>query len=337
MEFLTEYGLFLAKSVTFLVVVALVVGLIATAGQKSKPSKIKITHLNKKFDALKKHLQEAVLDKKELKQVLKDEKKIKKDATASDSLEKVYVINFNGDIKASQSEQMKDEITALLSLGDGVDEVVVNVESGGGMVHQYGFAASQLERIKKTGIPLTVCVDKVAASGGYMMAVVADKIVAAPFAILGSIGVIAQLPNFNRLLKKNDIDFEVHTAGEYKRTLTVFGENTDKAREKFREDLADVHVMFKEFVGERRPSVDVEKVANGDVWYGQKALEVNLVDEIKTSDEYLQLRCNSADVYVLSSEKKKTLFEKLGVAAQAGVSKGIESALQKMSFQKWFV
>jgi len=336
-EFLTEYGLFLAKSVTFLVVVALVVGLIASAGQKSKPSKIKITHLNKKFDALKKQLQEAVLDKKALKQVSKDEKKAKKDTSAAASLEKVYVINFNGDIKASQSEQMKDEITALLSLGDGIDEIVVNVESGGGMVHQYGFAASQLERIKKTGIPLTVCVDKVAASGGYMMAVVADKIVAAPFAILGSIGVIAQLPNFNRLLKKNDIDFEVHTAGEYKRTLTVFGENTDKAREKFREDLADVHVMFKEFVGERRPSVDVEKVANGDVWYGQKALEVNLVDEIKTSDEYLQLRCNSADVYVLSSEKKKTLFEKLGMAAQAGVSKGIESALQNMSFQKWFV
>ncbi|MEH6344496.1 MAG: protease SohB [Bermanella sp.] len=337
MEFLTEYGLFLAKSVTFLVVVALIVGLIASAGQKSKPSKIKITHLNKKYDALKKHLQEAVMDKKQLKQVSKDEKKARKDASSSESLEKVYVINFNGDIKASQSEQMKDEITALLSLGDGIDEIVVNVESGGGMVHQYGFAASQLERIKKTGIPLTVCVDKVAASGGYMMAVVADKIVAAPFAILGSIGVIAQLPNFNRLLKKNDIDFEVHTAGEYKRTLTVFGENTDKAREKFREDLADVHVMFKQFVGERRPVVDVEKVANGDVWYGQKALEVNLVDELKTSDEYLQLRCNSADVYVLSSEKKKTVFEKLGMAAQAGVSSGIESALQKMSFQKWFV
>ena len=337
MEFLTEYGLFLAKSVTFLVVVALIVGLIASAGQKSKPSKIKITHLNKKYDALKKHLQEAVLDKKQLKQISKDEKKAKKDASSSETLEKVYVINFNGDIKASQSEQMKDEITALLSLGDGIDEIVVNVESGGGMVHQYGFAASQLERIKKTGIPLTVCVDKVAASGGYMMAVVADKIVAAPFAILGSIGVIAQLPNFNRLLKKNDIDFEVHTAGEYKRTLTVFGENTDKAREKFREDLADVHVMFKQFVGERRPIVDVEKVANGDVWYGQKALEVNLVDELKTSDEYLQLRCNSADVYVLSSEKKKTVFEKLGMAAQAGVSSGIESALQKMSFQKWFV
>ncbi len=336
MEFLSEYGLFLAKSVTFIVVVAVIIGLVASAGQKSKPQSIKITHLNDKYDKLKKLLQEAVLSKKELKQLKKEAKK-KNKADEAPSKEKVYVLNFNGDIKAAQSEQMKDEISALLSLGEGVDEIVVNVESGGGMVHQYGFAASQLERIKQKGIPLTVCVDKVAASGGYMMAVVADKIIAAPFAILGSIGVIAQLPNFNRLLKKNDIDFEVHTAGEYKRTLTIFGENTDKAREKFREDLADVHTLFKNFVSERRDVVDVEKVANGDIWYGQKALEVNLIDEIKTSDEYLQQRCETADVYVLSSEKKKNVFERLGLAAQSGVSKGIETALHKVAFQKWFV
>ncbi len=336
MEFLAEYGLFLAKSVTFIVVVAVVIGLIASAGQKTKPKKINIEHLNDRYAELKKHLQEAVLTKKELKKRAKQAKAdTKKDADLVK--EKVYVLNFNGDIKAAQSEQMKDEISALLSLDDSIAEIVVKVESGGGMVHQYGFAASQLERIKQKGIPLTVCVDKVAASGGYMMAVVADKIIAAPFAVLGSIGVIAQLPNFNRLLKKNDIDFEVHTAGEYKRTLTVFGENTDKAREKFREDLADVHVLFKDFVGERRTSVDVDKVANGDVWYGQKALEVNLVDEIKTSDEYLQERCNTADVYLLSSEKKKSVFERLGMAAQSGVGKGIEAAFQKMAFQKWFV
>jgi len=335
-EFLAEYGLFLAKSVTFIVVVAVVIGLIASAGQKTKPKKINIEHLNDRYAELKKHLQEAVLTKKELKKRAKQAKAdTKKDADLVK--EKVYVLNFNGDIKAAQSEQMKDEISALLSLDDSIAEIVVKVESGGGMVHQYGFAASQLERIKQKGIPLTVCVDKVAASGGYMMAVVADKIIAAPFAVLGSIGVIAQLPNFSRLLKKNDIDFEVHTAGEYKRTLTVFGENTDKAREKFREDLADVHVLFKDFVGERRTSVDVDKVANGDVWYGQKALEVNLVDEIKTSDEYLQERCNTADVYLLSSEKKKSVFERLGMAAQSGVGKGIEAAFQKMAFQKWFV
>ncbi len=336
MEFLAEYGLFLAKAVTFIVVVAVVIGLVASSNQKQKPSKINITHLNEKLEELKSHIQEAVLDKKQLKQLKKDTKKQNKDKLDANK-EKVYVLNFNGDIKAAQSEQMKDEITALLSLGDGVDEIVVNVESGGGMVHQYGFAASQLKRIKEKNIPLTICVDKVAASGGYMMAVVADKIIAAPFAILGSIGVIAQLPNFSRLLKKNDVDFEVHTAGEYKRTLTLFGENTDKAREKFREDLADVHTLFKQFVSEHRPVVDVNQVANGDIWYGQKALDVKLIDEIKTSDEYLQHRCESADVYILSSEKKKSVLQRLGLAAQSGVSKGIESALQKMAFEKWFV
>ena len=108
----------------------------------------------------------------------------------------------------------------------------------------YGLAASQMQRIRDKKLKLTVCVDKVAASGGYMMAVVADKIIAAPFAVLGSIGVLAQVPNFHRLLKKHDVDFEMLTAGKYKRTLTMFGENTDKGREKFQEDIEDTHVLF---------------------------------------------------------------------------------------------
>jgi len=169
------------------------------------------------------------------------------------------------------------------------------------------------------------------------MAVVADKIVAAPFAILGSIGVIAQLPNFNKLLKKHDVDFEVHTAGEYKRTLTMFGENTDKAREKFKEDLQDVHVLFKDFVTQHRPSVNVTEVASGDIWYGQKAIELNLIDELKTSDEYLQEKAKTSDVYLITREKKKGLAQKLGLAAQLSVSKGIEAAIEKISYQKWFL
>ena len=336
MEFLSDYGLFLAKAVTFVVVFAMIIGLIASAGQKAKPEKISVHFLNEKLEKLKAKLQEQVLDKKQLKALKKEEKKKSKDATET-TREKVYVLNFNGDIKASQSEQLKEEITALLSLGAHVDEVVVKVESGGGMVHQYGYAASQLDRIKSQGIPLTICVDKVAASGGYMMAVVADKIIAAPFAVIGSIGVIAQLPNFNKVLKKNDIDFEVHTAGEYKRTLTVFGENTDKAREKFREDLADVHVLFKNFIHEHRPTVDLEQVANGDVWYGQDALKQNLVDLVSTSDDYLLSRCKEADVYVLSSEQKKPLLKRLGAGAQSALSHSIESALNKIAFHKWYM
>lgn len=333
MEFLSEYGMFLAKAVTVIITVAIIIGLAASSGGKSSDSKIKVTHLNETLSEAKELLESKVFTKKELKAIKKKNKQSKDD---TESLKKVYVLDFNGDIKASQTKQMKDEISALLSLEDSIDEIVVKVESGGGMVHQYGFASSQLQRIKSKGIPLTVCVDKVAASGGYMMAAVADKIVAAPFAILGSIGVIAQVPNFNKVLKKNDIDFEVHTAGEYKRTLTMFGENTDKAREKFREDLHDVHVMFKDFVGDHRPGVDVVKVSNGDIWYGNKAIELNLIDEIKTSDEYLQELTKTSNVYLISKDKKKTLPQKLGIAAQHSFSNAIEAAIESMSFKKWF-
>jgi serine protease SohB len=335
-EFISEYGMFLAKAITVIITVAIIIGLSVSSGGKADEDKPKVTHLNQKLAELKEHFESEVLTKQELKAQKKEAKKALKKQKDQPQKEKVYVLEFDGDIKASQAKQMKDQITALLSLNNPISEIVVKVESGGGMVHQYGFASSQLDRIKAKGIPLTVCVDKVAASGGYMMAAVADKIVAAPFAVLGSIGVIAQVPNFSKVLKNNDIDFEIHTAGEYKRTLTMFGENTDKARDKFKDDLNDVHILFKDFVSNHRPSVDVEKVANGDTWYGQKAIEVNLVDELKTSDEYLQARAETADVYLITQEKKKTLPQKLGIAAQMSVSKGIESAIQKMSHQKWF-
>lgn len=336
MEFLSEYGMFLAKAVTVIITIAVIIGLAASSKVKESSSKPLIKHLNDELNEIKNHFQNLTLSKKELKKLKKEEKQANKKSKDESQLPKVFVLEFNGDIKASQANQMKEEITAILSMDDLPAEVVIKLESGGGMVHQYGFASSQLERITRKGIPLTVCVDRVAASGGYMMAAVANKIVAAPFAVLGSIGVIAQVPNFNKVLKKNDIDFEVHTAGEYKRTLTMFGENTDKARDKFREDLAEVHVLFKGFIEEHRPSVDVEKVANGDVWYGQKAIEVNLVDELKTSDEYLQEKTLTADVYLITQEKKKTLPQKLGIAAQQSVSKGVESVIEKASFQKLF-
>ena len=335
MEFLSEYGLFLAKAVTVLVVFALIVAIAASASQKDKGSAPKIVHLNKKLKSLTDHIDSKTLSKKELKAKAKKEKVDSKNKDEA-SKPKTYVLDFNGDIKASQADRLKDDITAILALDEAIEEVVVKVESGGGMVHQYGFAAAQLDRIKQRNIPLTVCVDRVAASGGYMMAVVADKIVSAPFAIIGSIGVIAQLPNFNKVLKKNDIDFEVHTAGEYKRTLTMFGENTDKAREKFRDDLKDVHTMFKDFVKGHRDVVNVETVANGDVWYGEKAREQNLVDVLQTSDDYLLEKTKTSDVYLITHEKKKNLAQKLGLSARKGVSEGIEAAVEKLAHSKWY-
>ncbi|PID41394.1 MAG: protease SohB [Proteobacteria bacterium] len=345
MEFLSEYGLFLAKAVTIVVSVLLVVSAIASLAVKEKKHEsghIEVDDLNKKLKGMKSNIESTTLEKEELKAIAKKEKqeakekKKNKGNTESEPEKNVYVIEFDGDIKASQNTALRETITGVLSVATQDDEVVVKVESGGGMVHSYGLASAQLDRIKKKGIPLTVCVDKVAASGGYMMACVADKIIASPFAILGSIGVVAQVPNVHRLLKKNDIDFEVITAGEYKRTMTIFGENTEKGRQKFVEDLEDTHVLFKKFVSEHRPAVDIEKVANGDIWYGQQALDVQLVDELMTSDEYLTEQCETRNVYQLKYHEKKTLQEKLGLAASIGVEKAVTRLLTAARKSNYF-
>jgi serine protease SohB len=238
----------------------------------------------------------------------------------------MFVINFDGSPMAKEVDALRREITAVLCVAKEGDEVLVNVESGGGVVHGYGLAASQLQRIKDKGLKLTISIDKVAASGGYMMACVADKIISAPFAIVGSIGVIAQIPNFNKVLKKNDIDFEMHTSGEFKRTLTLFGENTDEGRTKFRSELEEVHQMFKDFVLENRKNIDIKKVATGEYWYGKKALELDLVDDIQTSDDFLLKANDDYKLYRLKYATKKTLAQKLGFAA----SQGVESAIMRL-------
>jgi len=144
------------------------------------------------------------------------------------------------------------------------------------------------------------------------MACVADRILAAPFAIVGSIGVVGQLPNFNRLLKKHEIEYELHTAGEHKRTLTLFGENTEAGREKFRETLEDAHALFKGFILQNRPQVDIAEVATGDHWFGTRALALKLVDELKTSDDYLLERSKDCDLYELRYKRHRGLAERLG-------------------------
>ncbi|MEQ5833883.1 protease SohB [Marinobacter sp. NFXS9] len=338
MEFLTDYGLFLAKTVTFVVAVLVIVTAVVSAAHRKhdgdeSDGELHVKRLNEGFKRLKENLHQKLLGdsdrkawlkarKKQKKAEAKAEKKAAKSGESKEDITRprVFVLDFNGDIKASDNDQLRKSITAVLSLAEPErDEVVIRLESPGGLVHAYGLAAAQLDRVRAKGIPLTACVDKVAASGGYMMACVADRIVASPFAILGSIGVVAQLPNFHRLLKKNDVDFEILTAGEYKRTLTMFGENTDKGRKKFLEDLEDTHVLFKEYVGERRPAVDIEAVANGDIWFGQRALDVHLIDELKTSDEYLIDACERAEVVSVTFRRKRTLPEKLGLAASGAI------------------
>ncbi len=337
MEFLAEYGVFLAKAVTIVIAIVLAVAGVVAVSAKGKhggDGAIEVNKVNKRITEMKDVIESQILDKEGLKekdkhakkQQKEDKKKVSVDAKPTPK-KRMYVIDFDGDIKASDNEQLRHSITAVLAVADPKnDEIVVRLESGGGMVHSYGLASAQLNRIRNKNIPLTVCVDKVAASGGYMMACVADKIVASPFAVLGSIGVVAQLPNFHKLLKKKDIDVELLTAGEHKRTLTMFGENTEQGREKFKHDLEDTHELFKSFVREHRPVVNIAEVANGDVWFGKRALDVKLVDELRTSDEYINEACETRDVFEVAYKEKKSIQEKLGLS----VSTGIEKSVYKM-------
>lgn len=336
LEFLYEYGLFLAKAVTFvLAFIIVVVTITATAvKQKSKKGELEITDLSEQFKEVEEDVIHHLLTKEELKEKEKQDKKAakekKKEKTEdADKKQRLYVLDFNGSIDAKEVSSLREEISALLTVATPDDEVFVRLESGGGMVHGYGLAASQLDRIRQQNIPLTVAVDKVAASGGYMMACVANKILSAPFAIVGSIGVIAQIPNFNKLLKKNDIEFEQLTAGEFKRTLTMFGENTESGRAKFVEELEETHVLFKDFVREHRPSLDIDKVATGEHWFGLKAKELGLVDDIQTSDDYLMSASKDKQVVLLKYEVKKGLAEKFSKAASLSIEEAWSKLWQK--------
>lgn len=339
MEFFQEIGLFLAEAVILVTAIIVVILAIAAASQRRKGGEegyIEVRRLNDRYtafhDAVRSFTEHAetrkVREKAEKKSAKAEQKQARQQAKEEADKEdgkqgdgRLFVLRFQGDIRASETESLREEISAIApELREG-DEVLMCLESPGGMVHSYGLAASQLQRIRATGASLTVAVDKVAASGGYMMACVADRIISAPFAVIGSIGVVAQLPNFHRLLKKNDVDFELLTAGKYKRTLTMFGENTDDGRAKFVEDLEDTYDLFKDFVVLNRPVVDIEAVATGEIWYGQRALDQNLVDELSTSDAYLQTRLGEIEAFEVRYVPKKSWQEKFGMAAEAGIER----------------
>ncbi|CAD9194118.1 protease SohB [Acinetobacter bohemicus] len=278
------------------------------------PAEIRISHLNARVNEQRKKIAQTTASKFEflqLTQQLSKEARLRKKNN-----QKFYVLDFKGDTAASAVESLREEITLILATAKvGRDRVVLRLESPGGMVHGYGLAAAQLVRLRDAGFNLTICVDKVAASGGYMMACIANEIVSAPFAVVGSIGVVAQVPNFNRLLKEHHVDFELYTAGQFKRTVTMFGENTAEGKAKFEEELQQTHELFKHFVEKYRPQLNVEKVATGEHWYGKDALELNLVDKLQTSDEYLLSLLAQHDVYVIDTRRKPTLGEKLGLQA----------------------
>jgi len=346
LEFLTDYAGFLLKLVSVAIVIGVLLAMVANGKRKSQPGSLSVTKLNENYDSMKDDLDRQLLDKKTLKSQLKEKKKQEKlekkankkapKETEEAPKKRLYVLDFDGDIKASAVASMREEITAILSVATEKDEVVVRLESGGGMVHSYGLAASQLQRIREANIPLTICVDKVAASGGYMMACVANKIVAAPFAILGSIGVVAQVPNVHRLLDKSLIDVELHTAGKYKRTLTMLGKNTDEGREKFKQDLEDTHGLFKRFVSEQRPQLDIEEIATGDTWYGREALENKLVDDVMTSDAYLVAQYKDSEVVQVSYKQPKGMAERFGLSVFSAFEQKAVTWLGKLTQSRGF-
>ena len=353
MDFILEIIEFLLQAVILLgVFLIAVAGLFAISQRRrdgGDDGAVEARLLNDRYEEQREPIRKVVETPSETKARLKekkrDEKQKKKDAKIAAKADlheekqtiqpRIFVVDFDGDMQASQVEQLREEVSAILPLATSTDEIVVRVESGGGVVHGYGLAASQLLRVKEAGIRLTVSVDKVAASGGYMMACVADTIIAAPFAIVGSIGVVAQLPNFHRLLKKNDIDFELHTAGEYKRTLTVFGENTDKAREKFQADIDDVHDLFKQFVAENRSTVSIDEVSTGEYWCGQRALEKRLVDRLCTSDSYLMEKSCDHDIVEVRYRARRSWQEKLGLAAGHIVDRSIKRLMKSERDQRF--
>ncbi|HDC4368762.1 TPA: protease SohB [Enterobacter cloacae] len=342
MELLSQYGLFLAKIATVVIAIAVVAVLVVNLTQRKRQrGELRITRLSEQYQEMQEEMSLALLDSHQQKMWHKaQKKKHKQDAKAAKAKAKlnaaqekakprVYVLDFKGSMDAHEVASLREEVTAVLAVAKPQDQVVVRLESPGGVVHGYGLAASQLQRLREKQIPLTVAVDKVAASGGYMMACVADKIVAAPFSIIGSIGVVAQIPNFNRFLKSKEIDIELHTAGQYKRTLTLLGENTEEGRQKFREDLNETHHLFKDFVHRMRPALDIEQVATGEHWYGTQAQEKGLVDEVGTSDDLLLNLMEGRELVGVRFTQRKRLLDRFTNSAAESADRLLLRWLQR--------
>lgn len=338
MDFLLAYGLFLLQLFTVVGALAILIALAMRQKMEAK-GQLQITKVGDSLKEWREALQASVLnpaeqkiEKKKQKRLKKQQKKSDKKVTPdSDKKRHVYLLDFIGDAEASANSCLRKEISAILTIAQPEDEVILRLESLGGYTHTYGLAASQLERIKRHGCTLTICVDTAAASGGYMMACVADKILAAPFAIIGSIGVVLQMPNFYRLLKKNDIDYEQLTAGEYKRTLSVFGENTDAGRAKVTDELNVMHGLFQSFIKQHRPQVDLATTATGEHWQGLDALKLDLVDELMTSDEYIEQTCKAGSVLSVRWVEKKSVMQKMSEKAEALLKQSIQYIYQKLA------
>ena len=327
-QFLSEYGLFLLEFLTVVVVIVVAIVIVISAARKSGDHDgLTVENVNRSVEQQADIVRQAILGRRDARKLTRQRAREQKRSRRKDRNDgdakrrRLFVLDFKGDIRASATASLRQEVSAVLDVAERGDEVLLRLENSGGAVHEHGLAASQLLRLRAHGVPLTVAVDKVAASGGYLMATTADRIIAAPFAIIGSVGVLVQIPNFHRLLNEKGIDFEQLTAGKYKRTLTLFGENTDEGREKMQQELADVHELFKRQISELRPALDLDQVATGEHWYGSQALELKLIDEIGTSDDFLRQAAQHSDLYHLSYKRPKRFVERLMQGAEGLLSR----------------
>ena len=327
MEFLHEYALFLAKGLTIVVMTLVVLGTIAAMAQRGRgrgDEQLTVKHLNQRYRNMERILRMRVLGWRALRRHMKDLKRERK-KTAREQREdklRIYVLRFHGDIRATRVENLREEISAILTIArPEVDRVVLCLESGGGLVPSYGLAAAQLARLRDAGLDLTVAVDRVAASGGYLMAAVANRIAAAPFAVVGSIGVVAQIPNIHRLLKRHDVDIELLTAGQHKRTLTILGKNTPEGRAKFQQELEETHGLFKAYLQRYRAQLDLDTLATGEHWYGEQALELKLVDELRTSDDLLMALSREHELYEVTFNRRQAMGRRIGIAFEQALDR----------------
>lgn len=342
-EWISGYALFLAQTATVVLAIAAVLFLMSRARgqQKERGAKLQVRNRGEHFRHHREVLEDATRAEGARKRYMKARARSRRaerkaaEKGEAPSRQTLWVLDFNGDLRASRLPAFTEEISSVLLAAREGDRVLVRLESGGGLVHAYGLASAQLDRLRTAGLELTVSVDRVAASGGYMMACCADRLIAAPFAVLGSIGVVAQVPNLHRFLKKNDVDVEVLTAGRHKRTLTLLGENSDAGREKFLEDLEKTHRLFKSWVGQRRPALDIERVSEGDIWYGQEALDIALVDEINTSEAWLQAQSEAFCILEVSLKPQRSLFERLGRGGAGAIERGVDRGIDRLSKLGW--
>jgi serine protease SohB len=279
-EFLAAYGLFLAQLATLGVVLVVIVVVIVSSRRRGHAEGLVVEHLNRRFEDSADELNLAIEGKGRYKKTLKARQKERKREDKARGKQgstkpRLYVLDFKGDLRASAAASLREEVSAVLRVAKPGEQVLLRLENSGGTVHEHGFAASQLTRLKQHRLTLLVAVDKVAASGGYLMACVADRL------------------------------------GRYKRTLTVFGKNTDEGREKLQQEVEDIHELFKAQIREHRPLVDLERVATGEHWYGVRALDLKLVDELKTSDDILLEAAKDHDLYHIAYKRRRSWQERM--------------------------